>query len=116
MWEKEIEFLNENEINLIKMDVLREDLDGICDLVMERARNSSGFYVSLDIDCLDPAFAPATGYLEPGGLSSRDLIHFVKRLVLLDNFRGADIVEINPDKDVNGMTVKMGAKLLAEMI
>ncbi|MBS3076097.1 arginase family protein [Candidatus Pacearchaeota archaeon] len=116
LWEKEIEFLNENEINLIKMDVLREDLDGICDLVMERARNSSGFYVSLDIDCLDPAFAPATGYLEPGGLSSRDLIHFVKRLVLLDNFRGADIVEINPDKDVNGMTVKMGAKLLAEMI
>lgn len=116
LWEKEIEFLNENQINLIKMDVLKEDLDGICDLVMERARNSSGFYVSIDIDCLDPAFAPATGYLEPGGLSSRDLIYFIKRLVLLENFRGADIVEINPDKDVNGMTVKMGAKLLAEMI
>jgi arginase family enzyme len=116
IWEKEIEFLNENKINVIKMDILREDLEGICDLVMERARNSSGFYVSIDIDCLEPAFAPGTGFLEPGGLSSRDLIYFIKRLVLLGNFRGADIVEINPDKDINGMTVKLGAKLLAEMI
>lgn len=116
LWEKEMEFLEENKLNIIKMDLLREDLDGICDLVMERARSSSGFYVSIDINSVDPAFAPGTGHLEPGGLSSRDLIYFIKRLVLLQNFKGADIVEINPDKDINGMTVKLGAKLLSEMI
>ncbi len=116
IWKEEIEFLNENNITWIKMDLLREDLAGICDLIMERATNSSGFYISIDIDCADPAYAPGTGYLEPGGMSSNELIYFVKRLSLLKNFRGADIVEINPDKDVNGMTVKMGAKLLAEMI
>jgi arginase family enzyme len=116
LWDEEIEFLKKNKIALISMDVLREDLEGVCDLVMERAIKSSGFYVSIDIDSIDPAFAPGTGYLEPGGLSSRDVIYFLKRLVLLENFRGADIVEINPDIDVNEMTVKLGAKLLSEMI
>ena len=116
LWEEEIEFLKKNKITAIKMDLLQEDLQGVCDLVMERAHSSSGFYISIDIDCVDPSHAPGTGYSEPGGMSSRDLIYFIKRLSLLDNFRGADIVEINPDKDINGMTVKLGAKLLGEMI
>jgi arginase family enzyme len=116
LWQEEIDFIKENDIIWIKMDVLTEDIEGVCDMVMERARQSSGFYISIDIDCVDPCHAPGTGYLEPGGMSSRDLIYFIKRLVLLKNFRGADIVEINPDKDFNGMTVKLGAKLLAEMI
>jgi len=116
LWEHEINFIKEQGILVIKMDVLNEDLEGVCDMLMERARGSSGFYLSVDIDAVDPAFAPGTGYLEPGGLSSRDLIYFVKRLTLLNNFKGADIVEINPDKDINGMTVKLGAKILSEMI
>lgn len=116
LWDHEIEFLKKNKVTLIDMDILQEDLEGVCDLVMERARDSKGFYISIDIDAVDPGFAPGTGYLEPGGMSSRDLIYFIKRLVLLENFRGADIVEINPDKDINGMTVKLGAKLLSEMI
>lgn len=116
MWKEEIEFLNKNKILVIRMDLLSEDLEGICDLIMERARNASGFYVSLDIDAVDPGFAPGTGYLEPGGLSSRELIYFIKRLKLLENFRGADVVEINPSLDVNGMSVKLGAKIISEMI
>ena len=113
---EEIEFINRNGITLIKMDILQEDLEGVCDLIMERAREASGFYVSIDVDCLDPAFAPGTGVIEPGGLSSRELIYFIKRLVLLENFKGGDIVEINPDKDINEMTVKLGAKLLGEIV
>jgi arginase family enzyme len=116
IWEEEAEFLEKNKITVIKMDLLQEDLTGVCDLVMERARDSEGFYISVDIDCVDPGFAPGAAYTEPGGLSSRDLIYFIKRLSLLNNFRGADIVEINPSKDVNGMTVKLGAKILCEMI
>ena len=99
-----------------ELKVLREELEGVCDLVMERARKSGGFYISIDIDCVDPGFALGACDLEPGGMSSRDLIYFVKRMVLLENFRGADIVEINPDKDINEMTIKLGAKLLSEMI
>lgn len=114
--EEEIDFLKQNQILLIKIEVLTENLEGVCDLIMERARNSGGFYVSIDINCIDPAFAPGANFLETGGLSSRDLIYFIGRLAILGNFRGADIVEINPEKDINRMTVKLGAKLLGEMM
>ncbi len=113
---EETEFLNENKILLIKMDILREDLEGVCDLIMERALNSSGFYLSIDIDSVDPASAPGTSFIEPGGMSSSDLIYFVKRLRLLKNFKGADITEINPSFDFNNMTIKLGARVLCEMM
>jgi arginase family enzyme len=114
--EEEIDFIKEKRITLISMDVLKEDLQGVCDLLMERARSSTGFLVTIDIDCIDPGFAPGAVDLEPGGMSSRELIYFVRRLSLLDNFKGAIISEINPDNDINRMTLKLGAKLIAEMI
>ncbi len=114
--EEEVEFLKSHGILWIKMDVIQEDVENICDLVMERAQTASGFYISVDMDCVSPGFAPGVSCLDAGGLSDRDLIYFIKRLKLLDNFRGGDIVEINPDKDVNEMTVKLGARLLGEMI
>ncbi|MFA7707968.1 MAG: arginase family protein [Candidatus Pacearchaeota archaeon] len=113
---EEIDFIKQQEMTLISMDVLQEDLNGVCDLIMERARGSDGFYISTDLNCVDPAYAPGASCLESGGMSSRDLIYFIKRLVLLNNFRGADVVEINPSKDINKMTIKLGAKLLSEMI
>ena len=114
--EEEVDFINEKRIVWIKMDVLREDLSGVCDIVMERARESSGFYVSVDMDCVEACSAPGVNDLEVGGLSSGNLIYFIKRLKLLANFRGGDIVEVNPEKDINNMTVKLGARVLAEMI
>lgn len=115
-YEGELDYIKQKGITLISMDVLQEDLQGVCDLVMERARGASGFYISIDIKSVDPAYAPGVSDIEPGGMSSRDLIYFVKRLSLLKNLRGADIVEIDSDKDLNGITLKLGAKLLAEML
>ncbi|MDP2925636.1 MAG: arginase family protein [Nanoarchaeota archaeon] len=112
----EIEFLEKHKITMIKMDLLREGIEDVCDIVMERARKSTGFYVSIDIDSVDPAFAPGTNSLVPGGISSRDLIYFIKRLSLLKNLKGADIVEINPKRDVNHITVLLGAKILSELV
>jgi arginase family enzyme len=113
---EEIDFIKDNKITLIKMDILREGLEDCCDVIMERARKSTGFYISIDIGCVDPAFAPGTYDLETGGFSSRDLIYMIKRLSLIENFKGADIVEVNPSRDINGITVKLAAKLLAEMV
>ena len=109
-------FLDKNKIQVIGMQQIQEDRQGICDLVMEKAKEQDALYISIDIDVLDPAFAPGTGYLEPGGMSSRELIYFLQRLALLKNFKAADIVEINPDKDETGRSVKLGAKLLAELL
>ena len=109
-------FLKENRVSVIGMDVLQEDLYEVCDMIMERARSCKGFYVSIDVGVVDPGFAPGCNELSVGGLSSREMIYMIKRLRKLDNFRGADIVEVNPEKDLNGMTVKLAGKLLGEMI
>lgn len=70
-------------------------------------------YISLDLDVLDPAFAPGVSHHEPGGMSTRSvlrLIHSIEVPVV-----GADIVEYNPDRDVNGMTASVAAKFLKEI-
>ena len=114
--QEEISFLKKNRVTLISMDVLQEDLEGVCDIVMERARSASGFYLSIGINVVDPSGAPAGLGLESGGLSSRDLIYFIKRLNRLDNFKGASVNSIDADKDINGISIKLGVKLVGEMI
>ncbi len=116
LWPDERAFLAEKKIKIISMQQIQENRQDVCDLLMERAKEAGAFYISLDIDAVDPAYAPGTGYPEPGGLTSREMIYFLQRLKLLKNFKAADIVEINPDKDISNRTVKLGAKLLAEMV
>ena len=112
---KEWQFLKENKVRVFSMKSILNNREKVCDTVMETARGFGAMFLSIDIDAVDPAFAPGTGCAEPGGLSSRELIYFLQRLKLLKNFKGGELVEINPDKDVNGMTVKLGAKILTEL-
>jgi len=114
--ELEKDFLKKHRVTLLSIDVLQENREEVCDLLMERAVQSKGFYVSVDIGCVDPAFAPGVTQGKPGGLSSRELIYFIKRLSLLANFCGGDIVEVNPSRDSNEMTVNLASVLLSEMI
>ncbi|MBU2562256.1 MAG: arginase family protein [Nanoarchaeota archaeon] len=111
----EIEFLKKHEIKAISVNSLIENLQESCESIMEFSYNKE-LYVSLDIDVVDPAFAPATGYLEPGGLTSRQFIYILQRMKRIKNLRAFDLVEINPEKDENGLTVKLGAKILSELI
>ncbi|MGH1490503.1 MAG: agmatinase [Acidimicrobiales bacterium] len=74
-------------------------------------------YVSVDIDVLDPAFAPGISHFEPGGMSSRQLIDSLHQLQAGSHtLVGADLVEINPRRDINDMTAMVGAKLVRELI
>jgi agmatinase len=71
-------------------------------------------YLSLDIDVLDPAFAPGVSHHEPGGMSVRELLallHAVPGPVI-----AADIVELNPIRDPLGITAAVAAKLLKEVL
>lgn len=71
-------------------------------------------YLSIDMDCLDPAFAPGVSHHEPGGMSTRDLLSILHKL--RGRIIGADIVEYNPLRDINNMTAMVAAKLLKETI
>ena len=112
---KEIEFLSKNKIKKITLNQLLEDIRDTCDAIMEFS-NGKDLYLSLDIDVIDPAFAPATGYKEPGGLTSRQFIYLIQRINKIKSLRAIDLVEINPEKDENRITVKLGAKILSELI
>lgn len=70
-------------------------------------------YVSVDLDGLDPAFAPGVSHREPGGLSVRDvitLIHAIPGPII-----GADVVEYNPRQDLGGVTAAVAAKIVKEI-
>jgi agmatinase len=73
----------------------------------------NALYVSIDLDGFDPAFAPGVSHHEPGGLTPREVID-----ILLDldaPLVGADVVELNPARDVNGATAALAAKLVKEL-
>ncbi|HIH17360.1 MAG TPA: arginase family protein [Nanoarchaeota archaeon] len=115
--EEEKKFADLHKIKTISAkQIFAEGIQEICDSLMETARAWPALYISVDIDVVDPAHAPAVAYPEPGGLSSRELLYFLQRLALLKNFTVADIVEIIPKKDVNGITTKLGAKILSELL
>ena len=113
---KEISFLKDYKIRYFTCKQLFNNIEDHCDAIMELAQKFPDLYISIDIDVLDPAFAPGTGYLEPGGLSTRELLYLLQRIKLLKNIRKYDLVEVNPDKDVNNITSKAAAKIIKELI
>jgi agmatinase len=70
-------------------------------------------YLSLDLDALDPAFAPGVSHWEPGGLSVREVISLVQAIP--GPLVGADVVEYNPARDPSGVTAAVAAKLVKEI-
>jgi len=73
-------------------------------------------YVTVDIDVVDPAFAPRTNSLEPGGLTSREIIQAL-RIVGKLGFAGFDIVEVAPQFDTpSGITSTLAARLVVEAL
>jgi agmatinase len=70
-------------------------------------------YVSIDLDGLDPACAPGVSHHEPGGLTVRQLLDVLHRQAA--PLAGADVVELNPDRDLHGMTATVAAKLVKEL-
>ncbi|SEJ78600.1 agmatinase [Achromobacter sp. NFACC18-2] len=72
-------------------------------------------YLSLDVDGLDPVYAPGTGTPEVGGLSTRETLALLRGLEGLD-FVGADVVEVSPPYDPSGNTALLGATLMYECL
>jgi len=71
-------------------------------------------YLSLDLDVLDPGFAPGTSHHEPGGLSTREVLRLIHALQV--PIVGADIVEYNAHRDVVNITAMTAAKFLKEIV
>lgn len=70
-------------------------------------------YLSVDLDVLDPAFAPGVSHHEPGGMTVRDVLGIIHELD--GELVGADIVEYNPQRDLSGVTGAAACKILKEI-
>lgn len=75
---------------------------------------SGPLYLSVDIDALDPAFAPGVAHHEPGGLTTRELVQIIQAIDV--QIIGADIVELNPKRDINNMTATVAFKIMKELL
>ena len=95
-------------------DVDRLGVDGILDRVLARVGDAP-LYISIDIDVLDPAFAPATGTPEAGGLTSRELLAVLRGMSSLQ-LVGADVVEVSPAYDHAEITAVAAANLAYELV
>ncbi|MBT6646623.1 MAG: agmatinase [Thaumarchaeota archaeon] len=109
---EELEFLTENNIKTISdSDIRSGNGPKLLEQMTDKFEN---LYVSIDLDVLDPAFAPGVGNPEAIGITSRELYDMV---VALKNkkIKAADIVELNPMFD-NGATASLAARMISIII
>ncbi|MFZ0513960.1 MAG: arginase family protein [Candidatus Nitrosopolaris sp.] len=95
------------------MDFVELGILKIADKVVARAAGLK--YISIDLDCIDPAFAPGVSLPSVGGLSTIDLIYLVKRAIDF-GLIGIDVVELSPDFDINHTTANLAARIISECI
>ncbi|HCB00990.1 MAG TPA: agmatinase [Anaerolineae bacterium] len=114
-WEdQEIDLIENGGIHVYTAaDVAERGMKNVADSVYNILNDCDAVHISLDIDCLDPAYAPGTGIPEFGGLSSRDVLTLIKGTQGL-SLVGLDVVEVAPPLDPSESTVFAGLKIIME--
>jgi agmatinase len=79
-------------------------------------KNNNDLYISIDLDCLDPAFAPGVSVPTPCGLNPVELTFFIKKILGQTKIIGCDIVELSPSFDINNNTANLAARLFKEIL
>jgi len=110
---EEAEFVGSTRIQAYTTEQVLDDLHGIASDVRKKVGDAS-VYLSIDLDVLDPAFAPGVATPEPGGLSTLDVIKLVRELGRL-NIRAFDVVELAAPHD-DGKTAFAAAKIIYELL
>ncbi|MDW7738901.1 MAG: agmatinase [Bacillota bacterium] len=114
---EEREFLKENPS--IKVIGARQfhysGLEYTLETVYQAMQDVKAVYISLDIDVLDPAFAPGTGTPEAGGLMTREVIEIVRELIINLPVKSMDLVEVAPPVDHSDITSWAALKIIYEV-
>lgn len=93
-------------------DVERMGVDRAAEMALEVAwHNARAVYLSFDIDCVDPAYAPGTGTPEPGGFTPREAFRFLE-LVAREGLCGLEVVEVSPPYDHAEITSLLGGRVV----
>jgi agmatinase len=102
----------------LMVEVERRGFDAVLeDAIAQALDGPEAVYLSVDVDVLDPAYAPGTGTPEPGGLTSRELLAAVRRIAGTVRLAGMDVVEVAPAYDGPGqITAEVAHRLVLEAL
>ncbi len=116
-WEgQEIDLIENSGLHVYSAAVVAErGIRNVADSVRNILNDCDAIHISIDIDCLDPAFAPGTGIPEAGGLTTREVITLLKTLQGLP-LVGLDVVEVSPPIDPSEATVFAALRIIMEYI
>lgn len=111
----DLDFIKKHQITVCTMDDIKKGhiSDFVKSLPQFNAHEPT--YLSFDIDCMDPAFAPGTGTPVPGGLSTYEVQQILRGLKV-KNLVGADLVEISPPFDQSDITGLAGVDVVFELL
>lgn len=111
---EDLDFVKKHKIQATTIDDIREP--GLSAFLQRLpAFDKTPTYISFDIDCLDPAFAPGTGTPVPGGMSTYEA-QKILRALKIPNLVGADLVEICPAYDHSDITALAGVDVMFEVL
>jgi agmatinase len=99
---------------IVLIDDIKTDLKSVRQRISAFSQRGK-VYVSFDMDCIDPAYAPGTGTPVPGGLTSYEALALARSVAGL-SIVGLDVVEISPDHDPGGHTSLLAATILAQLL
>jgi len=114
--EEDQKWMRENKLKHFMMQEFweRGTMPVVDDVIKEAKAKGPKAYISIDIDVLDPGFAPATGTPEPGGFAPIDLLRIIRRLTLELDVVGFDVMEVAPAYDHADVTVNNAHRLIWE--
>lgn len=111
---QDIDFIRQHKIQMTTVDDIR--INGLESFIKKLPKfDATPTYISFDVDCLDPAFAPGTGTPVPGGLSTYETQRIL-RSFKIPNLIGADIVEVSPVYDVSEITQLAAVDTMFEIL
>jgi agmatinase len=115
--QEEIDLVKERSIAVhTARRVYQRGIEAIANDIIDQFSSVPAIYLTLDIDCLDPAFAPGTGTPEAGGLTSRELLELLHLLFAVLPIRALDIVEVSPTLDTADITSMAAIKIIYEVL
>jgi arginase family enzyme len=113
IYQEERDFFEKKRIRIVRKDEINHFLKNPDNF--SKLKEFDAVYLSLDVDVLDADCFSATGYLEKNGLDFEQLKEFLVKIFNLKNFKAMDLVEMNPEKDLNNKNLKLIVELVNEL-
>jgi agmatinase len=114
---EEFEWARSQGVRWHRMEEFEEaGVAGVLERVLTEIEGVDHLFLSVDVDALDPAFAPGTGTPESGGMTSRELLRFVRGLALARDLCGMEVVEVSPPYDHGEITAFVAHSVVLEVL